>query len=111
MEEFGGSSGSGGERAGNVGEGKKPLELMFRKIAIQALVFVSLINTLLGFVSVGEMTLEDELRYTKSYVPIISNEKYLPNKLRPFIQNLKCRSIQEGRLENALTLMIHLSTL
>ncbi|GJW56947.1 retrovirus-related pol polyprotein from transposon TNT 1-94 [Tanacetum coccineum] len=44
-----------------------------------------------------EMTLEEELRYTKSYVPTISNEKYLPNKLKPFIQNLECRPIHEGR--------------
>nr|GEV11876.1 retrovirus-related Pol polyprotein from transposon TNT 1-94 [Tanacetum cinerariifolium] len=43
----------------------------------------------------GEMTLEEELRYTKSYVPKISNEKYLP-KLKPFIQNLECRPIHEG---------------
>ncbi|GKD45992.1 retrovirus-related pol polyprotein from transposon TNT 1-94, partial [Tanacetum coccineum] len=45
----------------------------------------------------GEMTLEEELQYTKSYVPTISNEKYLPNKLKPFIQNLECRPIHEGR--------------
>ncbi|GJT83937.1 retrovirus-related pol polyprotein from transposon TNT 1-94 [Tanacetum coccineum] len=44
-----------------------------------------------------EMTLEEELRYTKSYVPTISNENYLPNNLKPFIQNLECRSIHEGR--------------
>ncbi|GJV73887.1 hypothetical protein Tco_1493882 [Tanacetum coccineum] len=45
----------------------------------------------------GEMTLEEELRYTKSYVPTISDENYLPNNLKPFIQNLECRSIHEGR--------------
>ncbi|GKC58211.1 retrovirus-related pol polyprotein from transposon TNT 1-94 [Tanacetum coccineum] len=45
----------------------------------------------------GEMTFEEELRYTKSYVPTISNEKYLPNKLKPFIPNLECRPIHEGR--------------
>ncbi|GKC78101.1 hypothetical protein Tco_1128875, partial [Tanacetum coccineum] len=44
-----------------------------------------------------EMTLEEELRYTKSYVPTISDENYLPNNLKPFIQNLECRSIHEGR--------------
>ncbi|GJT58523.1 reverse transcriptase domain-containing protein [Tanacetum coccineum] len=38
----------------------------------------------------GEMTLEDELRYTKSYVPTISNENYIPDVLKP-------RSIHEGR--------------
>ncbi|GKB84138.1 retrovirus-related pol polyprotein from transposon TNT 1-94 [Tanacetum coccineum] len=45
----------------------------------------------------GEMTLEEELRYTKSYIPIISDENYLPNNLKPSIQNLECRSIHEGR--------------
>nr|GEV79292.1 retrovirus-related Pol polyprotein from transposon TNT 1-94 [Tanacetum cinerariifolium] len=49
----------------------------------------------------GEMTLEEELRYTKSYVPTISDENYLPNHLKPFIQNLECRSIHEGRLNKA----------
>ncbi|GJZ27963.1 copia protein [Tanacetum coccineum] len=44
-----------------------------------------------------EMTLEDELRYTKSYVPTISNENYIPNILKPIIQNLECRLIHEGR--------------
>ncbi|GJR74305.1 retrovirus-related pol polyprotein from transposon TNT 1-94 [Tanacetum coccineum] len=44
----------------------------------------------------GEMTLEDELRYTKSYVPTISNENYIPDILKPIIQNLECRSIHEG---------------
>ncbi|GJW26644.1 retrovirus-related pol polyprotein from transposon TNT 1-94 [Tanacetum coccineum] len=44
-----------------------------------------------------EMALEEELRYTKSYVPTISDENYLPNNLKPFIQNLECRSIHEGR--------------
>ncbi|GKA80858.1 hypothetical protein Tco_0787550 [Tanacetum coccineum] len=43
------------------------------------------------------MTLEVELRYNKSYVPTISNENYLSNNLKPFIQNLECRSIHEGR--------------
>nr|GEX30893.1 Gag-Pol polyprotein [Tanacetum cinerariifolium] len=42
-----------------------------------------------------EMTLEEELRYTKSYVPTIFVENYLPETLKPFIQNLKCRSIHE----------------
>ncbi|GJQ91224.1 retrovirus-related pol polyprotein from transposon TNT 1-94 [Tanacetum coccineum] len=46
---------------------------------------------------IGEMTLEEELRYTKSYVPTISDENYLPNNSKPFIQNLECRSIHEGR--------------
>ncbi|GJY30923.1 retrovirus-related pol polyprotein from transposon TNT 1-94 [Tanacetum coccineum] len=45
----------------------------------------------------GEMTLEDELRYTKSYVPTISNENYIPDILKPIIRNLECRSIHEGR--------------
>ncbi|GKA07054.1 retrovirus-related pol polyprotein from transposon TNT 1-94 [Tanacetum coccineum] len=45
----------------------------------------------------GDMTLEEELRYTKSYVSTISDENYLPNNLKPFIQNLECRSIHEGR--------------
>ncbi|GKA49123.1 hypothetical protein Tco_0742081 [Tanacetum coccineum] len=31
-------------------------------------------------VTKGEMTLEEELRYTKSYIPTISNENYLPLK-------------------------------
>ncbi|GKC53499.1 hypothetical protein Tco_1076244, partial [Tanacetum coccineum] len=44
-----------------------------------------------------KMTLEEELRYTRSYVPTISDENYLPNNLKPFIQNLECRSIHEGR--------------
>ncbi|GKA93657.1 retrovirus-related pol polyprotein from transposon TNT 1-94 [Tanacetum coccineum] len=44
-----------------------------------------------------EMTLEDELRYTKSYVPTISNENYIPDILKPIIRNLECRSIHEGR--------------
>nr|GEY77070.1 xylulose kinase-1 [Tanacetum cinerariifolium] len=43
------------------------------------------------------MTLEDELGYTKSYVPTILDESYLPKNLKPFIQNLECRSIHEGR--------------
>ncbi|GJU59654.1 hypothetical protein Tco_1237420 [Tanacetum coccineum] len=43
------------------------------------------------------MTLEDELRYTKSYVPTISNENYIPDILKPIIRNLECRSIHEGR--------------
>ncbi|GJY31838.1 hypothetical protein Tco_0415333 [Tanacetum coccineum] len=47
-------------------------------------------------VIIGEMTLEDELRYTKSYVPIISNENYIPDILKPIIRNLECRSIHEG---------------
>ncbi|GJT03544.1 retrovirus-related pol polyprotein from transposon TNT 1-94 [Tanacetum coccineum] len=46
---------------------------------------------------IGEMTLEEELRYNKSYVLTISNENYLPNNLKAFIQNLECRSIHEGR--------------
>ncbi|GKA63179.1 hypothetical protein Tco_0762785 [Tanacetum coccineum] len=46
---------------------------------------------------VGEMTLEDELRYTKSYVPTISNENYIPDILKPIIRNLECRPIHEGR--------------
>ncbi|GJQ93410.1 hypothetical protein Tco_0004549 [Tanacetum coccineum] len=45
----------------------------------------------------GEMTLEDELRYTKSYVLTISNENYNPDILKPIIRNLECRSIHEGR--------------
>ncbi|GJW43294.1 hypothetical protein Tco_0072093 [Tanacetum coccineum] len=44
-----------------------------------------------------EMTLEDELRYTKSYVPTISNENYIPDILKPIIRNLEYRSIHEGR--------------
>ncbi|GJW16896.1 hypothetical protein Tco_0024332 [Tanacetum coccineum] len=44
-----------------------------------------------------EMTLEDELRYTKSYVPTILNENYIPDILKPIIRNLECRSIHEGR--------------
>ncbi|GJS19878.1 hypothetical protein Tco_0448510 [Tanacetum coccineum] len=32
---------------------------------------------------IGEMTLDDELRYTKSYVPTISNESYIPDFLKP----------------------------
>ncbi|GJV91279.1 hypothetical protein Tco_1539092 [Tanacetum coccineum] len=43
------------------------------------------------------MTLEDELRYTKSYVPTISNENYISDILKPIIRNLECRSIHEGR--------------
>ncbi|GJY24434.1 hypothetical protein Tco_0398092 [Tanacetum coccineum] len=43
------------------------------------------------------MTVEDELRYTKSYVPTISNENYIPDILKPIIQNLECRPIHEGR--------------
>ncbi|GJV60731.1 retrovirus-related pol polyprotein from transposon TNT 1-94 [Tanacetum coccineum] len=39
-----------------------------------------------------EMTLEDELRYTKSYVPTISNENYIPDILKPIIRNLECRN-------------------
>ncbi|GJZ11548.1 retrovirus-related pol polyprotein from transposon TNT 1-94 [Tanacetum coccineum] len=46
---------------------------------------------------IGEMTLDDELRYTKSYVPTISNENYIPDILKPIIRNLECRSIHEGR--------------
>ncbi|GJW67890.1 retrovirus-related pol polyprotein from transposon TNT 1-94 [Tanacetum coccineum] len=46
---------------------------------------------------IGEMTLEEELRYTKSYVPTISDENYLPSNLKHFIQNLECRSIHKGR--------------
>ncbi|GJZ34937.1 hypothetical protein Tco_0580754 [Tanacetum coccineum] len=46
----------------------------------------------------GETTLEDELRYTKSYVPTISNENYIPDFLKPIIRNLESRSIYEGRL-------------
>ncbi|GJR48581.1 retrovirus-related pol polyprotein from transposon TNT 1-94 [Tanacetum coccineum] len=41
----------------------------------------------------GEMTLEDELRYTKSYVPTISNENYIPDILKPVIRNLECRYV------------------
>ncbi|GJW99655.1 retrovirus-related pol polyprotein from transposon TNT 1-94 [Tanacetum coccineum] len=44
-----------------------------------------------------EMTLDDELQYTKSYVPTISNETYIPDILKPIIRNLECRSIHEGR--------------
>ncbi|GKB28268.1 copia protein [Tanacetum coccineum] len=51
----------------------------------------------LSFSVLGEMTLEDELRYIKSYVPTISNENYIPDILKPIIQNLECRSIHEGR--------------
>ncbi|GJY05390.1 hypothetical protein Tco_0371330 [Tanacetum coccineum] len=43
------------------------------------------------------MTLEDELRYTKSYVSKLSNENYIPDILKPIIRNLECRSIHEGR--------------
>ncbi|GJR83822.1 hypothetical protein Tco_0154607 [Tanacetum coccineum] len=43
------------------------------------------------------MTLDDELQYTKSYVPTISNETYIPDILKPIIRNLECRSIHEGR--------------
>ncbi|GKB65002.1 hypothetical protein Tco_0921188 [Tanacetum coccineum] len=46
---------------------------------------------------IGEMTLEDELRYTKSYVPTIPNENYVPDVLKHIIRNLECRSIHEGR--------------
>ncbi|GKA13436.1 retrovirus-related pol polyprotein from transposon TNT 1-94 [Tanacetum coccineum] len=45
---------------------------------------------------IGKMILEDELRYTKSYVSTISNENYIPDILKPIIQNLECRSIHEG---------------
>ncbi|GKB13243.1 hypothetical protein Tco_0847166, partial [Tanacetum coccineum] len=44
-----------------------------------------------------EMNLEEELKYTKSYIPTISDENYVPDILKPIIQNLKCRSINEGR--------------
>ncbi|GJY24620.1 hypothetical protein Tco_0398278 [Tanacetum coccineum] len=44
------------------------------------------------------MEFEDELRYTKSYIPKISNDSYIPNYLKPIIQNLECRAIHEGRL-------------
>ncbi|GJU82619.1 retrovirus-related pol polyprotein from transposon TNT 1-94 [Tanacetum coccineum] len=50
-----------------------------------------------SFSILGEMTLDDELRYTKSYVPTISNENYIPDILKPIIRNLECRSIHEGR--------------
>ncbi|GKF31571.1 hypothetical protein Tco_0101369, partial [Tanacetum coccineum] len=43
-----------------------------------------------------EMNLEDELRYTKSYIPTISDENYIPDILKPIIRNLECRSIHEG---------------
>ncbi|GJU34811.1 copia protein [Tanacetum coccineum] len=46
---------------------------------------------------IGEMNLEDELRYTKSYIPTISDENYIPDILKPIIRNLECRSIHEGR--------------
>ncbi|GJZ21435.1 hypothetical protein Tco_0558474 [Tanacetum coccineum] len=42
------------------------------------------------------MNLEDELRYTKSYIPTISDEKYIPDILKPIIQNLEFRSIHES---------------
>ncbi|GJV74317.1 retrovirus-related pol polyprotein from transposon TNT 1-94 [Tanacetum coccineum] len=45
----------------------------------------------------GEMNLEDELRYTKSYIPTISDENYIPDNLKPIIRNLEYRSIHEGR--------------
>ncbi|GJV77777.1 copia protein [Tanacetum coccineum] len=44
-----------------------------------------------------EMNLEDELRYTKSYIPTISDKNYIPENLKPTIQNLEYRSIHEGR--------------
>ncbi|GKC91859.1 retrovirus-related pol polyprotein from transposon TNT 1-94, partial [Tanacetum coccineum] len=44
-----------------------------------------------------EMNLEDELRYTKSYIPTISDENYIPDNLKPIIRNLEYRSIHEGR--------------
>nr|GEX69462.1 hypothetical protein CTI12_AA182560 [Tanacetum cinerariifolium] len=43
----------------------------------------------------SKMTLEEELRYTKSYILTISDENYLPNNLKPFIQDLECRTIHE----------------
>ncbi|GJU66432.1 hypothetical protein Tco_1252691 [Tanacetum coccineum] len=43
------------------------------------------------------MNLEDELRYTKSYIPTISDENYIPDNLKPIIRNLEYRSIHEGR--------------
>ncbi|GKD72547.1 hypothetical protein Tco_1330829, partial [Tanacetum coccineum] len=44
-----------------------------------------------------EMNLEDELRFTKSYIPTISDENYIPDILKPIIRNLESRSIHEGR--------------
>ncbi|GJZ63440.1 retrovirus-related pol polyprotein from transposon TNT 1-94 [Tanacetum coccineum] len=44
-----------------------------------------------------EMNLEDELRYTKSYIPTIFDENYIPDNLKLIIQNLEYRSIHEGR--------------
>ncbi|GKE01135.1 hypothetical protein Tco_1389118, partial [Tanacetum coccineum] len=44
-----------------------------------------------------EMNLEDELRYTKSYIPTISDENYIPDNLKPIIRNLEYRSIHESR--------------
>ncbi|GJZ69636.1 hypothetical protein Tco_0633186, partial [Tanacetum coccineum] len=55
-----------------------------------------------------EMTLEDELRYTKSYVPTILNENDIPDVLKPIIRNLECRELvdivksQEGYSRNGL---------
>ncbi|GJZ88087.1 retrovirus-related pol polyprotein from transposon TNT 1-94 [Tanacetum coccineum] len=36
-----------------------------------------------------EMNLEDELQYTKSYIPTISDENYIPDILKPIIRNLR----------------------
>ncbi|GKD51755.1 hypothetical protein Tco_1280731 [Tanacetum coccineum] len=42
-----------------------------------------------------EMNLEDELRYTKSYIPTIFDENYIPDILKSIIRNLECRNYGE----------------
>ncbi|GKB54464.1 hypothetical protein Tco_0905217 [Tanacetum coccineum] len=39
----------------------------------------------------------EELEYTKTNIPQISREKYIPRHLKPIIRNLETRTIHEGR--------------
>ena len=41
---------------------------------------------------------QEELEYTKIYIPQISNEKYIPKHLNPIIRDLESRTIHEGRV-------------
>ena len=41
---------------------------------------------------------QEELEYTKIYIPQISNEPYLPNHLNAIVRDLESRTIHEGRI-------------
>ncbi|GKB07706.1 hypothetical protein Tco_0835990 [Tanacetum coccineum] len=51
-----------------------------------------------NYLRLGKMKLEDELRYTKSYIPMIFDEHYIPDNFRYLIRNLEHKAILEGRL-------------